>query len=69
LRLSPYDQQPCQARHHADFYGVYCYEIPVSKENKPPEEGQQLELLEKYQIDVVVLARYMQVLSKRFHSA
>ena len=54
------------AKHHADFYGVRYYEIPVSKENKPQAEAQQLELLERYQIDLVVLARYMQVLSNDF---
>jgi formyltetrahydrofolate deformylase len=54
------------AKHHADFYGVPYYQIPVSKENKPQAEAQQLELLERYQIDLVVLARYMQVLSNDF---
>ena len=54
------------AKHHADFYGVPYYEIPVSKQNKPQAEAQQLELLERYHIDLVVLARYMQVLSNDF---
>jgi len=54
------------AKHHANFYGVPYYQIPVSKENKPQAEAQQLELLERYQIDLVVLARYMQVLSDDF---
>jgi formyltetrahydrofolate deformylase len=38
----------------------------VIRENKPRAEAQQLELLEKFQIDLVVLARYMQVLSNDF---
>ena len=54
------------AKHHADFYGVPYYEIPISKENKPQAEAQQLHLLDNYQIDLVVLARYMQVLSNDF---
>jgi formyltetrahydrofolate deformylase len=54
------------AKHHADFYGVRYYEIPVIRENKPRAEAQQLELLKKFQIDLVVLARYMQVLSNDF---
>jgi formyltetrahydrofolate deformylase len=54
------------AKHHAEFYRVPYYEIPVSKENKPQAEAQQLELMERYQIDLVVLARYMQVLSNDF---
>ena len=53
-------------KHHADFYGVPYHVIPVTKENKPEAEAQQLELLEKHQIDLVVLARYMQVLSNDF---
>jgi len=54
------------AKHHADFYGVPYYVIPVRKENKPQAEAEQLELLQKYKIDLVVLARYMQVLSNDF---
>jgi formyltetrahydrofolate deformylase len=54
------------AKHHADFYGVPYHVIPVSKENKPQAEAQQLELLESHKIDLVVLARYMQVLSNDF---
>jgi formyltetrahydrofolate deformylase len=53
-------------KRHADFYGVPFHHIPVSKENKPQAEAQQLELLRESQIDLVVLARYMQVLSTDF---
>jgi len=51
------------AKHHADFYGVAFHHIPVTKDNKPQAEQQQLELLHANNIDLVVLARYMQVLS------
>jgi len=54
------------AKHHADFYGVPFCLIPVTKDNKPQAEAEQLRLLEKHQIDLVVLARYMQVLSNDF---
>jgi formyltetrahydrofolate deformylase len=54
------------AKRDADFYGVPFHHIPVSKENKPQAEAQQLELLHAHHIDVVVLARYMQVLSTDF---
>ena len=54
------------AKRDADFYGVPFHHIPVTKENKPQAEAQQLELLRTQQIDVVVLARYMQVLSTDF---
>jgi formyltetrahydrofolate deformylase len=54
------------ARRHAEFYGIpYCV-IPVTKENKPEAERQELELLRKNKIELIVLARYMQVLSPEF---
>ena len=53
-------------RAHADFYGVPFHLIPVTKDNKPQAEAQQLELLAANKIDLVVLARYMQVLSSDF---
>ena len=54
------------AKRHADFYGVPFQHIPVTKENKPEAEAQQIALLRANQIDLVVLARYMQVLSSDF---
>lgn len=54
------------ARPHAGFYGIPYHVIPVTKESKPEAERQELELLNKNQIDLIVLARYMQVLSSEF---
>jgi formyltetrahydrofolate deformylase len=54
------------AKRHADFFGVPFHHIPVSKESKPQAEAQQIELLYAHNIDLVVLARYMQVLSTDF---
>ena len=54
------------AKVHADFYGVPFHLIPTTKDNKPRAEAQQLELLAANNIEVVVLARYMQVLSTDF---
>jgi len=54
------------AKRHADFYGVPFHHIPVTKENKPEAEAQQIKLLYQYHIDLAVLARYMQVLSTDF---
>jgi formyltetrahydrofolate deformylase len=54
------------AKRHADFYGIPYHIIPVTKENKPEAEQQELELLRKNSIDLIVLARYMQVLSTDF---
>jgi formyltetrahydrofolate deformylase len=50
----------------ADFYRIPLHVIPVTKENKPDAERKQLELLRPHGIDLIVLARYMQVLSSDF---
>ena len=54
------------AKRHADFHGIPYHVLPVTKENKPDAERQELELLRKNNIDLIVLARYMQVLSTDF---
>jgi formyltetrahydrofolate deformylase len=54
------------AKRHADFHGIPYHVVPVTKENKLEAEQQQLELLRKNDIDLIVLARYMQVLSPEF---
>jgi len=54
------------AKRHADFHGIAYHVVPVTKENKPEAEQQQLDLLRKNEIDLIVLARYMQVLSPEF---
>ena len=56
------------ARRHAEFYGIPYHVVAVTKENKPDAERQELELLRKNGIDLIVLARYMQVLSSNFIS-
>lgn len=40
--------------------------INITKENKAEQEAREFELLDKYDIDFIVLARYMQVLSEDF---
>jgi len=47
----------------ADNFKIPFYHIPVTKENKKEAELKQLELLETHEIDFVVLARYMQIVS------
>ncbi len=54
------------AKQHADFYGVPYHVVPVTKENKAEAERQEIDLLKRNEIDLVVLARYMQVLSQDF---
>jgi len=54
------------AQRHADFYGIPYHIFPVTRETKAQAEEQEWELLKAYQIDLLVLARYMQVLSPEF---
>ena len=54
------------ARRLAEFYGVPFHHVPVDNHDKAPAERRQLELLEENSIDLVVLARYMQILSPGF---
>ena len=49
----------------ADNFKIPYYFIPVTKETKAEAEQKQLELLEKYQINFIVLARYMQIISEK----
>ncbi|MCS7062037.1 MAG: formyltetrahydrofolate deformylase [Anaerolineae bacterium] len=46
--------------------GIDYHLLPVTPETKSEAERRQLDLLEQYQIDLVVLARYMQILSAQF---
>lgn len=54
------------AKRHADFHGIAYHHIPVTKENKPEAEARELALLRENNIGLIVLARYMQVLSGDF---
>ena len=50
----------------ANRFGIPYHYIPVSKQTKVEQEKKQLQLLSDYNIDFVVLARYMQILSENF---
>ena len=50
----------------ADSYGIPFQHIPVLKDNKLDAEKTQLALLRHHHIDLIVLARYMQVVSADF---
>ncbi|MBT1002333.1 formyltetrahydrofolate deformylase [Paenarthrobacter sp. DKR-5] len=47
----------------ASFYGVPFHHIPVTAESKPEAEEALRRLIEEHDIELVVLARYMQILS------
>jgi formyltetrahydrofolate deformylase len=52
----------------ADFFGVPFHHVPKSREEKALAEARELELLEGEGIDLIILARYMQILSGDFVS-
>ncbi len=60
---------PAIVSNHRDFYRLAAdhdipfHHLPVTPEDKPRRERQLLELVEEHACDLVVLARYMQVLS------
>ena len=54
------------AQRWADFYGVPFHVIPIDAARKAEVEAKQIALLRQNAIDLVILARYMQVLSQEF---
>lgn len=46
-----------------EWHGIPYFHIPVNKETKPEAEAELLQLVERFDIDLVVLARYMQIFS------
>jgi formyltetrahydrofolate deformylase len=45
------------------WHGIPFFHLPVTKETKPAAEGRLLDLVDELDVELVVLARYMQVLS------
>ncbi|KAG6216920.1 hypothetical protein E4U34_004838 [Claviceps purpurea] len=60
---------PVIVSNHPDFeplvrsYGIEFHHLPVTKDTKSQQESQILSLVEQHGIELIVLARYMQVLS------
>ncbi|MBD2565284.1 MULTISPECIES: formyltetrahydrofolate deformylase [Nostoc] len=52
----------------AEQFNINFQYIPITKDNKSEQEAQQLELLRQHRIDLVVLAKYMQIVSADFIS-
>ncbi|WP_321287086.1 formyltetrahydrofolate deformylase [uncultured Sunxiuqinia sp.] len=52
----------------AERFGIEFEYVPLTSENKAEQEAKEVELLKKHKIDFIVLARYMQILSKDFVS-
>ncbi len=49
----------------ADGFKIPFYHIPVTKDTKDKVESKQLQLLKEHNIDFIVLARYMQIVSSK----
>ncbi len=52
----------------AEQFGIDFHHVPMNREIRPEQEAKQLALLKEYDIDLVVLAKYMQILSGDFLS-
>lgn len=52
----------------AKQYDIPYYCFPITKENKREQEKKELELLREHNIDTIILARYMQILTPDFIS-
>jgi formyltetrahydrofolate deformylase len=52
----------------AQRFGIPFHVFPIDPANKSEQEEKQLELLARERIDLIVLARYMQILSPEFTS-
>ncbi|MDR3684502.1 MAG: formyltetrahydrofolate deformylase [Geothrix sp.] len=56
-------------RRHVEPLGLPFHVLPITRENKAEQEARQLDLLRRERVDLVVLAKYMQVLSRDFLQA
>ena len=46
-----------------EFYGIPYHHLPITPETKPQQESRILQIMDETQTDLLVLARYMQILS------
>ncbi|MEX0312969.1 MAG: formyltetrahydrofolate deformylase [Allomuricauda sp.] len=49
----------------ADQFQIPYYHVPITKDSKDVAEQKQLELLKEHDVNFIVLARYMQIISPR----
>ncbi|NRT16568.1 formyltetrahydrofolate deformylase [Flavobacterium sp. 28A] len=49
----------------ADQFNIPFFHVPFTKDNKEAGEQKQIELLQEYEVNFVVLARYMQIITPK----
>ncbi len=54
------------ARSIVESFGIPFYYLPANKDIRKEVEAQQIQLMEEYKIDLLILARYMQILTPEF---
>lgn len=54
------------ARPFVEALGIPYYYIPANKEIRKQVEAEQVRLMEQYKVDLLILARYMQILTPEF---
>ena len=57
---------PRQTYAHIDFGDIPFHHLPITRQTKMEQEAQAWEIIKSTQADLVVLARYMQILSDGF---
>lgn len=51
------------SRQLVEWHQIPFFHVPISKDTKPQAEARLLELVDQFDVELVVLARYMQILS------
>lgn len=55
-----------RAKKLVESFGIDYMEFPVNKENKAEQEKKEIKVLRDRGVELVILARYMQILTKQF---
>ena len=55
-----------EARHMVESLGIPFHYIPANKDIRKQVEAEQIRLMEEYNVDLLILARYMQILTPEF---
>lgn len=55
-----------EGRHMVESLGIPYHYIPANKDIREEVEAEQIRLMEEYDVDLLILARYMQILTPEF---